>query len=69
MEVDDAIAVFAALEREDVEALTSAPLDPDNLRRVIEWSAFCRHLHPTSWTPGVHRFRTPEDAAAAREGR
>lgn len=51
---------------EDVEPLTGTPLDPDNLRRVIEWSAFCRRLHPTSRQPGVFRYRSLEEADAAR---
>lgn len=48
---------------EEAEPLSATPLDPDNLRRVLEWSAFCRRLHPTSLRPGVFRYRTLEETA------
>lgn len=58
--------VFGYRSVEDVEPLPAAPLDPDNLRRVLEWSAFCRRLHSESRRPGVYRYRTVDEAAAAR---
>lgn len=52
---------------EEAEPLAAERLDPDNLRRALEWSVFCRRLRP--WRPprGVFRYRTIEDAAAERE--
>ncbi len=52
---------------EEVQPLTAERLDPDNLRRVMEWSAFCRRLHPWRPPPGVSRYRTIAAAAADRE--
>lgn len=52
---------------EDVPPLTAPRLDPDNLRRVLEWSAFCRRLHPWRAPSGVFRYRTMDEAAAARD--
>lgn len=50
----------------DVPVRTTEPLDPENLRRVLAWSAFCQRLQPRQLRAGVTRFRTIEDAAAAR---
>lgn len=52
---------------EEAEALAAAPLDPENLRRALAWSAFCRRLYGWTASPGVFHYRTIEDAAAARE--
>lgn len=52
---------------DEAEPLRAERLDPDNLRRVIDWSAFCRRLHPVRFPPGVFRYRTIEAAAAERE--
>lgn len=59
--------VFKHRSIEEVEPLPATPLDPDNLRRVLEWSAFCGRLHPTTRQPGVFRYRTMDEAAAARD--
>jgi hypothetical protein len=60
------MAVVKYRSAEDAAPFTAARLDPDNLRRVPEWSAFCRRLHPWLLTPGVFRYRTIDEAASAR---
>lgn len=50
----------------DVPVRSADTLDPANLRLVLAWSAFCRRLQPQLLRPGVTRYRTIEDAAAAR---
>ena len=39
--------------------------DPENLRRVLSWSALCRRLSGVTLRPGVTRYRTIEEADAA----
>lgn len=50
---------------EEATAITGTPLDPDNLRRVLEWSAFCSRLRRRSLPPGVSGRRVREEAAPA----
>lgn len=50
----------------DMPARTADTMDPENLRLVLAWSAFCRRLRPHPLRPGVTRYRTIDDAAAAR---
>jgi len=52
---------------EEMPPMAARRLDPENLRRAVEWSAFCRRLRPWSAPPGVFRFKSIEEAAAARE--
>ncbi len=52
---------------EEAEPITAERLDPDNLRRVVEWSAFCHRLHPWRLPPGVFRYHTIDAAVADRE--
>lgn len=59
--------VFRYRSVDEVEPLVAARLDPENLRRVLEWSAFCRRLHPWRAPHGVFRYRTLDEAAAARD--
>ena len=40
--------------------------DPENLRRVLSWSALCRRLSGVTRRPGVTRYRSIEEADAAR---
>ena len=50
----------------DVPVRTLDRLDPENLARVLAWSAFCRGLRPRQLRAGVTRFRSIGEAAAAR---
>jgi hypothetical protein len=45
----------------------SEPLDPDNLRRAGDLSAFAARLHPRRFQAGLHKYRSVEEASAARE--
>lgn len=40
------------------------PFDPENLRLVIAWSHAAIALHPTTRTPGVHKYRSYEEMKA-----
>ena len=40
--------------------------DPENLRRLVAWSALCRRLSGHTLHPGVRRYRSIEEAGAAR---
>lgn len=42
------------------------PLDPDNLRIVLELSTLAVRLHPKRFPPGVHKYRSVQDAARRR---
>lgn len=49
-----------------------APLDPENIRIACELSELAFALHPWRVEPGVHKFRSQEQAnrhRAARERR
>lgn len=49
------------------EALWGEPGSAEHLRRVAWLWAFGRKLQPRRYPPGVHRYRSIEEAAAARE--
>ncbi|MGH2748480.1 MAG: hypothetical protein ACRDKB_11205 [Actinomycetota bacterium] len=46
----------------DLEAPTSRPLHPENLRIAFELSEACMRLAPQSVIQGVRRYRSIEDA-------
>ena len=41
-------------------------LDPDNMRRACELSAFAARLRPRRFPPGLHEYRSVEEASEAR---
>jgi hypothetical protein len=42
------------------------PGDPENLRAAIELSQVCWGLRPWAFPPGVHKFRSVEEAQRKR---
>ena len=42
------------------------PLDPDNLRQACELSALAARLHPRRFPAGLYKYRSIEEASAAR---
>jgi hypothetical protein len=49
------------------EAIVGRPLDPQNLRRACELSAAATRLAPRRFPPGVHRYRSLDQAWEQRE--
>lgn len=49
------------------QAAFGTPLDPDNLRLACALSATAVRLAPRRMPAGVHRYRSLEAAASARE--
>lgn len=43
------------------------PLDPDNLRSALSLMEVAYRMFPWSFPPGVHRFRSIEEADAHRQ--
>jgi hypothetical protein len=43
------------------------PLDPENLRLALALAATAYGLRPWRFKPGVHKFRSVEEAARARQ--
>ena len=43
------------------------PLDPDNLRLALALAETAYGLHPWRFKPGVHKFRSVEEASRARD--
>lgn len=43
------------------------PLDPENLRRLCEVNELAALLHPIRLVPGVHKFRSMEEANGHRQ--
>lgn len=43
------------------------PLDPSNLRLAGELSALATRLHPRRFPPGLHKYRSVEEASRWRE--
>jgi hypothetical protein len=43
------------------------PLDPDNLRLALSLMEVAYRLFPWSFPPGVHRFRSVEEADSHRQ--
>jgi hypothetical protein len=52
----------AEMNRESVPK----PLDPMNLLSAIAWSKLCLALNPRRPPPGVHKYRSAEEAWLAR---
>jgi len=44
-----------------------APLDPQNLKIACDLSALAVGLRPRRFPPGLHRYRTVEEASRRRE--
>ena len=42
------------------------PLRPENLRSAFALSETARRFARLTWTPGIHRFRSLQDAQRAR---
>lgn len=51
---------------EEMNAASDPRSAEDAVARFIRHCARHRALHPKSWTPGVHRFRSIDEARAAR---
>ena len=43
------------------------PLDPRNLRLACDLSALATRLRPRRFSPGLHKYRSVEEAARSRE--
>jgi hypothetical protein len=43
------------------------PLDPRNLKLACELSALATRLRPRRFSPGLHKYRSVEEAARCRE--
>lgn len=43
------------------------PLDPENLALMCEWTAVAYRLRPWHFPPGVHKYRSAQEAEAARK--
>jgi hypothetical protein len=43
------------------------PLDPENLRLALALAATAYGLRPWRFKPGVHKFRSAEEASSARQ--
>jgi hypothetical protein len=58
--------VFKFRSIEEMNAHDARPLDPDNLRVAVSLSKSCMALHPKRMTPGVRKYRSLDEAWAAR---
>lgn len=52
---------------EEMNAAADARSAGDAVSRFIRHCARHRALHPKTWTPGVHRFRSLQEAQEARQ--
>jgi hypothetical protein len=57
---------FHSVEEMDPPA-PRRPLDPENLRLALALAATAYGLRPWRFKPGVHKFRSVEDASKARQ--
>jgi len=60
------IRKFRSVEQMPSPAWCDA-LDPANLRRAGDVSALAARLHPRRFPAGLHRYRSIDEASAARE--
>ena len=51
---------------EEMTPLLATPLAPENLRIAFALSRSCIALHPIALRRGVYKYRSVEEAAAAR---
>lgn len=48
-------------------SLRRAPLDPENIKLACDLSVLALRLRPRRFRPGVHKYRSVEEASRARK--
>jgi hypothetical protein len=48
-------------------SLSRAPLDPENFKLACDLSVLALRFRPRSFRPGVHKYRSVEEASQARQ--
>ena len=48
-------------------SLWRAPLDPENIKLACDLSVLALRLRPRHFRPGVHKYRSVEEASRARK--
>jgi hypothetical protein len=58
---------YRTIEEMNADEIWAPRLDPDNWRKVLSLTAFAYRALPWRFPPGVHKYRSIEDANRARE--